>query len=282
MPQPMADVRVPTMDSLHVNAGPWFDNEGEDFDDVMSSPHYDFFDDIFTSEAKRYDTNTNFPAIQKPVSLNITEVNPPSLNAAPVNERKRKRDSTSAKTKSKSTVKQPPKARSKAKVATASKSSASRSKSSPKNASKKPAVARRGSKLNKKAAVKPDCKIEWDSLQIDEETARIVFSTVPKEHIDELLNEGDSPFTRRHVNSGELTDEQKKAIQLVRKRSRAERKSRREKIRRMQVNNLFNELASSLGIDPVTKDMASILTAAISYVDKSRKEIDSLKGRLAR
>eukprot|EP00511_Aplanochytrium_stocchinoi_P009498 CAMPEP_0204872318 /NCGR_PEP_ID=MMETSP1348-20121228/37846_1 /ASSEMBLY_ACC=CAM_ASM_000700 /TAXON_ID=215587 /ORGANISM="Aplanochytrium stocchinoi, Strain GSBS06" /LENGTH=289 /DNA_ID=CAMNT_0052027109 /DNA_START=127 /DNA_END=996 /DNA_ORIENTATION=- len=285
----MANVGVPTMDSLHVNTNIWFEGEGGDFDEVMSSPHYDFFDDSGIHsfpEPKRVDMG--FPAIQKSVSLSMSAINPPSLNASPVHENKRIKRDTKPKPKAKPIAKQQAKSRAKPKNSSSTKPTATRSK--PQRSSSNGSAARingaspdrKKLKPNKKSQLSKasDCKIEWESLQIDDETARIVFSTVPREHIDELLNEGDSPFTRRHINSGELTEEQKRAIQLVRKRSRAERKSRREKIRRMQVNNLFNELAAKLDVDPVTKDMASILSAAIGFVEKSQAEIDALKEKV--
>lgn len=66
-------------------------------------------------------------------------------------------------------------------------------------------------------------------------------------------------------------------LRYIRKKTRAERKSRREKIRRIHVNNLLETLATTLELDNENRDMASVLTNAIEYVNRTKDEIRVLK-----
>ena len=133
--------------------------------------------------------------------------------------------------------------------------------------------------LNRNRQMKefPAYTIAWDSFDIPEETKHVLKTQVPKAVLEELLTLGEAAFVKHKDVITHLTKPQKEAIRYIRKKTRAERKSRREKIRRIHVNNLLETLAATLELDNENRDMASILQKAIDYVHQTKDELRVLK-----
>lgn len=138
---------------------------------------------------------------------------------------------------------------------------------------------RKGTKRRtKNPASGSENSIRWEDLNIDENVASIVFSVLPKEKVNQFLNDGASSIMCT-LNS-HLTTEQQNAIKIVKQRLRAEKKSRREKQRRVHVNNSLMALATKINVKPEEQDMNSILIHAVKYIEKQQQEIDSLRQML--
>jgi len=75
---------------------------------------------------------------------------------------------------------------------------------------------------------------------------------------------GTRPALKSSTRKTKLTPEEKEHRRLVRLAARKERKSVREKERRGRENELFEELASLVNLNPEQRDKASILEAVIS------------------
>lgn len=135
------------------------------------------------------------------------------------------------------------------------------------------------SSLNRNRQMKefPAYTIAWESFDIPEETKHVLKTQVPKQVLEELLTLGEAAFVKHKEIINHLTKPQKEAIRYIRKKTRAERKSRREKIRRIHVNNLLETLAATLELDNENRDMASILQKAIDYVNRTKDELHMLK-----
>lgn len=123
----------------------------------------------------------------------------------------------------------------------------------------------------------PEYTIAWEAFDIPEETKQVLKTQVPKAVLEELLTLGEAAFVKHKEIINHLTKPQKEAIRYIRKKTRAERKSRREKIRRIHVNNLLETLAATLELDNENRDMASILQKAIDYVNRTKDELRVLK-----
>lgn len=123
-------------------------------------------------------------------------------------------------------------------------------------------------------------KITWEDLNIDEAVWEVVHSVLTKDQVGNFLNDTEN-IIYGNIQST-LTPEQRQAFKVVKQRLRAEKKSRREKHRRVHVNNSLVLLARTINIDPDEKDMNSILRNAIDFVKQQKVEIQKLNALLDR
>lgn len=119
-------------------------------------------------------------------------------------------------------------------------------------------------------------KIELSELSLDEKTKRIVKKVFGDKKIEEILS---APSTNLHLNSlrnlkEKLTPTEKAAVLKFRKRVKAERKSRREKQRRVQVNTSLNTLANLINLDAEQVDMNTILKRATLIIKQQQQQIE--------